>query len=288
MKTIIRIALLAMPGLAHAVDELPEGLRYVEEDQYILNTIQTQLPESRAVDASFLSPEYSPVLSLNQDAKVWVSGWDEGAGYKNSIMVLDYQDGAFDGLTKGDIDLNGQGTISMDELNAVEGVNADWLFPNFSMQGKGGQLRPGATVDLNGGNAISGGTNITFGLAQNAWTGRGINAGNQSGDRNNFWGLDFLNPEASASADINTIEDNSRHVAMLFADESENAVLMGFEDLIRPWGDNDFNDAVFTIYATPEGAFSGSEIATAPVPSLAIMGLIALVLLPRRNKSKGG
>ena len=88
----------------------------------------------------------------------------------NSIMVVQYEDGAFDGLTK-DIDTNGHGTISMNELNRVDGVQADWLFPNFSMQGKGGQLLPGATLDLNEGAPIAAGTNITFGLAANAWGG---------------------------------------------------------------------------------------------------------------------
>ena len=71
---------------------------------------------------------------------------------------------------------------------------------------------------------------------------------------------------------------------MLFADDSQNTVLMGFEDLRRPWGDNDFNDAVFSIYATPEGAFAGSEIATAPAPGLAILGLLGLAFFPRVRK----
>ena len=275
---------LSVPSVAQAIDEVPEALRYVERDDAILNTIAEQLPERRAVNAGFLSDDTSPVLSLNQDAKVWVTGWDEGAGYRNSIMVVQYEDGAFDGLTKGDIDTNGRGTISMNELNRVDGVQADWLFPNFSMQGKGGQLLPGATLDLNEGAPIAAGTNITFGLAANAWRGNSINGQNIGGNGSNYWGLDFLNPEASASADINSREDNSRHVAMLFADDSQNTVLMGFEDLRRPWGDNDFNDAVFSIYATPEGAFAGSEIATAPAPGLAVLGLLGLAFLPRVRK----
>ena len=283
MKRSIAIVLTSLTALPVLANELPEGLRYVDPDPQILSTIRSQLPERTAVNASFLSPEYSPVLSLNQTAKVWVTGWDEGAGYRNSIMALTYGDGAFDGLTKSDIDTNRGGTVSMDELNAVEGVSAAWLFPNFSMQGKGGQLKPGATVDLNGGSALEANTNITFGLAQNAWTGSGINSGNQNGDRANFWGLDFLNPEASSDAALGTFEDNSRHVAMLFSDESQNSVLMGFEDLVRPWGDNDFNDAVFTVYSTPEGAFAGSEISTAPVPGLGVMGFALVLMVAARN-----
>ena len=284
MRKLWLAGMLAGASGAVLANELPDGLRYVDSDSQILSTIANKLPERSAVSADFLDPALSPVLSLNQSAKVWVTGWDEGAGYRNSIMSVTYQDGAFDGLTKSDIDTNGLGSVSMNELNAVEGVTAEWLFPNFSMSGKGGQLDPGATVDLNGGNPLDPGTNITFGLAQNAWTGRGINEGNVSGDRANFWGLDFLNPEASASAVVTSSEENSRHVAMLFADSSQNSVLMGFEDLHRPWGDNDFNDAVFTIYSTPEGAFAGSQISTAPVPGLGVFGLAMVAVVAARRK----
>ena len=266
------------------LDELPEGLRYEAVDHGILNTIATQLPERSAVDTSFLNPDTTPVLNLNQDANVWVTGWDEGAGFKNSVFSVTYSDGAFDGLTKSSIDLNSNGNIEFSEINAVDNVQADWLFPNFSMEGKGGQLNAGATMDVQGGEILSAGTNVTFGLAANAWKGNGV-ADNVA----SYYGLDFLNPEASANGTLGTLEENSRHVAMMFSDDSQTSVIMGFEDLRRPWGDNDFNDATFTIYATPEGAFAGSEIATAPVPGLGVLGLLAFALIPvarRQNKAK--
>ena len=113
------------------LEELPEGLRYEAVDHGILNdTIATQ-PERSAVNTSFLDPSTTPVLSLSQDANVWVTGWDEGAGYKNSVFSVTYSDGAFDGLTKSSIDLNSNGNIEFSEINAVDNVQADWLFPHF-------------------------------------------------------------------------------------------------------------------------------------------------------------
>ena len=61
---------LSIPSVAQAIEEVPEALRYVERDEAILNTIAEQLPERRAANTEFLSDDTTPVLSLNQDAKV--------------------------------------------------------------------------------------------------------------------------------------------------------------------------------------------------------------------------
>ncbi|WP_315983403.1 DUF4114 domain-containing protein [Aliamphritea spongicola] len=63
--------------------------------------------------------------------------------------------------------------------------------------------------------------------------------------------IDFLNPENSSDAYISTgIDEDARHVAMMSSLSATNDYILGFEDLKRPWGDNDFNDAVFRIRPT--------------------------------------
>jgi len=246
----------------------------------LLSDVQTALPERSAVNESFLAEDYSPNLTFSEDAQLAVTFIDEGAGYRNSLGYFEYNSGAFDGLTFGDIDQNRNGNISFNELNAVDGVEADIMFSNFSKQGAGGSLQygdtlvvGGGTLDVNadglemeGGKVFQAGSNVGFFVSANAWNGSGVKGVDQSGDPANYFSMDFLNPEAGASATLGDAGSVSRHTAMMFADASMDAVLVGFEDLRRPGGDNDFNDAVFLVQSNPIEALQGNslEIATAP------------------------
>ena len=77
--------------------------------------------------------------------------------------------------------------------------------------------------------------------------------------------------------------------------EGENQLLLGFEDLRRPYGDNDFNDAVFLIRTNPEDGFQTENLPTvspAPSPGIGFLGSLFLAgagLLTRRKirKTKG-
>jgi hypothetical protein len=266
---------------AQQVVEIPEDLTYVEVDQALVNAIENALPESTDVNQAFLDPAYSPVLPISEDAHLSVTFIDEGAGYRNSLGWFSWSEGVFDGLTKSDIDANNSGIISYDELTAIEGISADWIFPNASLEGAGGSLNTGDSVVINNGDTSAEGTNVSFFLGANTWNGTDV-VGETSGagERNIFYGLDFLNPEALSVSTYGSggLNEDSRHVAMLFADEDRSEVILGFEDLIRPYGDNDFNDAVFIVQADPATALSEANIVTAPLPVMGA-GLFAPVLL---------
>lgn len=243
-------------------------------DAELLSSVETALPESRNVSASFLNPVYTTNLTLGQEAQVSVTFLDEGAGYRNSLGYYVYPSGAFDSMSKGDVDTDGSGIVSVAELDAVSGVEVGWVFPNASAAGKGGSLLAGDTVALGNDRRFSPGTTVGFFLVQNAWQWGSIKAPNAEGTSPQvMFSTDFLNPEAPASAEIgiDSAAGKLRHVALLFADQERSEIIMGFEDLNRTspglnhWGirsDEDFNDAIFTIQSTPISAFKTAGIPT--------------------------
>jgi len=76
-------------------------------------------------------------------------------------------------------------------------------------------------------------------LLRNGWNGNSKQA-------TEGLGLLYSNLELNPEADIKY----RQHTVMLY-DEKRSLFLLGFEDLIRPGGDNDFNDAVFYATANP-------------------------------------
>ncbi|MEM8554067.1 MAG: DUF4114 domain-containing protein [Pseudomonadota bacterium] len=247
------------------------------------------LPESRNVDAAFTNPAYEPYLKLSHDANVFVSFVNEGAGYRNSLGYYTFQNNTFDGLAKTSIDTDASGLVELSELGATDGVDMHWLFPNASKRGSGGDLRAGDTVELNGGSKLSAGTHVGFFLAQNAWDGSRVGLRESGTETQVFYSHDFLNPEAPAQATENDPEllTQTRHVAMLFADNLKSGLILAFEDLNRVdyrenahWyrSDEDFNDAVFYITATPGTPMADTrapDAITAPVPLPSAMVLQA-------------
>ena len=147
----VALALSHIGTTAYATDELPSPLGFRDFGPDMLEDVREALPESRAVDASFLDPAYNPNLRFSQDGQVAISFINEGAGYRNSLGYFTFEDNSFDGLTFGDIDLNGSGNIDFNEINAVAGVEAEYMFPNFSESG-GGRLNYGDSLVIGGGN----------------------------------------------------------------------------------------------------------------------------------------
>ncbi len=284
----LAVSLLSISsGTALAVQVETPDITNVAVDEGVMNAVNSQLIEATNVDAAFLNTDYDPYLTVNQDANVSVTFLDEGAGYRNSLGWMTFDSTAFSGLSKGDIDLDSSGNISLNELNNVDGVNTGWLFANASEYQGGGSLLAGDTAAVGNG-AISAGSSVSFFLGQNSsWGESAVSDGVFTGSDPVFYGLDFLNPEADFTSTIDSSLGNSRHVAMLFADDSQQDVIMGFEDLNRIdryandynyRSDEDFNDAVFTITSDPADAFGDSNIATAPLPPLG-SGLIGLLMV---------
>lgn len=308
----------ALPGQVWAADDATDTLVNIDLNPDLLTELSQALPESQDVNQDFLNPDYNPNISLQEDAHVAVTFLDEGAGYRNSLGYFTYSDSTFDGLSFGDIDSDGSGHIGISELQTVSGINAGMIFNNASERGGGGQLRAGDTVtltgasitnvdgdqfDMVGGSRMDAGTNIGFFVLQNAWNGYQVRGWDTSQpDPLAMYTIDFLNPENSASATIDNSGTYSRHVAMMETMSGENEVILGFEDLVRPGGDNDFNDAVFLVRTDPVTSLFANvptteqvvSLQAAPGPTLGggLSGLLALALgifgLRRRSPRSSG
>jgi hypothetical protein len=300
-KHILRIALasaLLLHGVtsALAIEEKPDTIVNIGLAPDLLSTVQEALPERSAIDQSFLNPSYDPNISLTMDSQLGVTFIDEGAGYRNSLGYFSFSEGAFDGLTFGGIDSDGSGRVSVDELGVLNGVDVGLVFPNASKVGAGGSLLAGDTAVLGGGTVVEGangllmengevfqaGSTVGFFLSANAWTGSNVLGWDgEQGDPNVYYSLDFLNPENSADAILGTTDELTRHTAMMFASTDKDHIIVGFEDLDRRYNsDDDFNDAIFTVWSDPAQAISGSdiEIYAAPAPEVG-RGLAGLVIL---------
>ena len=316
----------ALPLMVSAAEaqEIPENMSNVGLEAQLKQTINDALPEGRAVDAAFLNPTYDANINLSDNAQVSVTFVDEGAGYKNSLGYFTFQNDSFNGLTKGDIDTDGSGVISVNELDAVGGVDTGIVFANASYAGKGGQLTAGDSVVLgggllsmddddyvmNGGTVFDSGTNVGFFLSQNSWTGSGVKGIDTGHDPQVMFTADFLNPEAVGSSMYTStfaIDQQARHTAMLFADDNREEIIMGFEDLNRTnryeneWrisSDEDFNDAIFIVRTNPVTAIANTNIATVgdppvqaapgPIAGFGPIGLIGFMGFTfwRRRKSE--
>lgn len=196
---------------------LPEG-DAINAD--FLNDVNTALPESRPV------PEYHPeyLMGNNEnnivildDAEVWVTFVSEGAGYRNVLAYYTF-----------DRDFPPQSPEDITECFVI--------FPNASFANSGGGLYSGDKVSLG---VFTENTVIGWLLMVDGWKGP---TQESTVGRGLLYSNAILNPEE----DI-----NYRQHSVLLYDEERDVILIGFEDLIRPGGDNDFNDAVFYATANP-------------------------------------
>ncbi len=224
----------------------------------VMTTVGEILPESSNAGAAYVSDTYSPNVVVDALATIDVVFLWEGAGYRNTLGYFTYTDT--------------NGVIAITSSNLI--------IPNVSFPGSG-SLRTGDTFQLkdeNGDQRIfQPGDKVGFFLIANGfgtslvsnWT--YSQAGVPSTDpavnaaRPNeglFTTINQLNPEM-ASGD----EAASRHLAMLWMDgvtgflDGDDFLLCGFEDLNRVRGsDDDFNDCVFIVTATPIEAISETEV----------------------------
>lgn len=293
-----------------SAQQAPKDLTNIGVRQDILETVARQLPESRAVGAEFLNESYFPSLRLDDASHLAVTFVSEGAGYRNSVGYFTYQDNSFDGYSFGDFDSNSSGNISFREMQSSGAVDEiGVLFNNFSGAGTGGVLQAGDTTVIGGGGisltgdnwtmtgdeVFDAGTNVGFFLVANGWNGRRVNGVDNNRDNPTYWSMDFLNPENSPDATVDDISRDTRHLAMLNVSDA-NQVLVGFEDLDRRSGDNDFNDAVFIVRSDPAEALQNSNIpkvSAAPTPAfgagiggMAMAAFVGFGAVRRRRSEK--
>lgn len=294
MLSLLLVSTLSTGAFA-VIAELPPGL-FNEDVSAIKAEADVALPEYLDVDQSYLNTSYNPNLKLIQDAHVYVSFIDEGAGYKNTLGYFTFNDQSFAGLKHGDINTDNSGSgVSLDELLHIDGVEVGLVFPNSSLNGtsglkSGGLLNSGDTISLGSGTLFSADVNLGFFLIQKGWSSwdQTVKSYEDGDDRDPliFYTIDFLNPENGTDDDSlsDSLALNSRHVAMQFASDQE-SIVMGFEDLHRNHGsDDDFNDAIFKVYTDPASSISTTNIPTIPEPAtILILGAGAMLGMKRRN-----
>ncbi|PCJ19410.1 MAG: hypothetical protein COB04_05815 [Gammaproteobacteria bacterium] len=186
--------------------------------------INNALPESE-VNELFLVDDSQSNIHLEEEAEVFITFLHEGAGYKNSFGYFTYDSEA--------------------PPTTTSEVNEIIVFANLSYP----YMAAGDRVSIG---TFPAGTSIGFFLAANGFT---TSTGVKTYSVPYYYTLQILNPEPT--------EILRRHTVLLYDDEVEEVVL-GIEDLNRQSGDNDFNDAVFSIAANPSSAITTSSIIDIP------------------------
>lgn len=197
--------------------------------QDLLDLINNTVPEGSQVprdNPQYIADGIPSDTRLTDSCSVWVTFVHEGAGYRNALGYYVY-------------DLNNP-PASTDDIDSLY-----ILFPNTSFAGSGGGLYSGDKVSL--GN-FSPGTGIGWFLVNNGW-----NSGSQT--VNDVWDTKWSNPAFNTF----TGESTRQHVALLL-DPDREILLLGMEDIARPGGDKDFNDAVFYVTSNPFEAIDEEDI----------------------------
>lgn len=195
-----------------------------------LKLVANSLPEGYRVpvyNPQYITSGYETDLILDKNADVWVTFVGEGAGYRNVLGFYTY-------------DINNPPTVAptADKITII--------FPNVSAAGSGGSLLVGNKVKIG---SFTAGTGIGWVLLANAWNGTKVTSG--------LWQL-FSNPNFNPEAKASDRQHN-----VLLKDPVNQLVILGFEDIRRDYTscDQDFNDAIFYVTASPYDAIRTENIA---------------------------
>ena len=196
----------------------------------VIDFIAVNLPNRHILDhrPDFIDPKYDASLIFREEGDLYVSFAHEGAGYKNAFGYFTF-----------DLDNPPTNRYDLPARNIV--------FPNVSYEGSGGGLERGDRVYLG---KIPANTGVCFFVVPNGWDGANQRVNDQYYTR---YSIDALNKYFRGW-------DPYRHNVLL-ANEPREFLVLGFEDLVRPWGDNDFNDAVFIVEPEP---WSSVDISKTP------------------------
>lgn len=196
-----------------------------------LEMISNAIPENYPVpdfNPQYISSGYDTDVILEDQADVYVTFVAEGAGYRNVLGFYTY-----------DVNNPPAETPSPEDITII--------FPNVSALGSGGGLLTGNKVHIGNFPADTG---IGWVLLANAWYNQTVTSG--------LWQL-YSNPDYNPESDAALRNHN-----VLLEDEENERVILGFEDIRRDYSscDNDFNDAVFYITASPYSAIKTTNFST--------------------------
>ncbi len=217
---------------------VPNYLESQDDDvpQSILTTINSSLPESQPVPSNnpqYIADDVSANTELVSAADVWITFVHEGAGYKNALGFYTYP--------------TNNPPTSPDQI-----TNFQIVYPNVSFLGSGGGLNTGNKVYLG---QFPANTSIGYFLIPDGWKATPqIVEEDQTGNPAKY--------TKYSDKDFNTFTDAAyRSHNVLLNDPVNQILLLGFEDISRPGGDNDFNDAIFYVTANPFTAINTSKLA---------------------------
>ncbi|MEM8893542.1 MAG: LruC domain-containing protein [Bacteroidota bacterium] len=213
----------------HDNDGVPYNLLEVADhiSQDLLDLINSTLPERYPVpvyNPQYLDDDIQTNTMLGDSAEVWVTFVHEGAGWRNTLGYYTYS-------------LDNPPT-SFDDIDSMFIV-----FPNVSFTYSGGDLSSGDKVYLG---SFPANTGIGWFLIPQGWN------GSQVVNRSQI-------KYSDKSFNTFTGEAYSQHTVLL-KDDAREILLLGMEDTSRPGGDNDFNDAVFYVTASPYSAIITDDL----------------------------
>lgn len=198
-----------------------------EVSQSLIDYVHKTLPESVNISESnddYLGENVQLNVELIKTSEVYLTMVDEGAGWKNSLGYYAY-----------DVGNPPSSVYDIDSLVII--------FPNVSQPNA---LKPGDKVLLG---SFPANTGIGYFLIARGW---------------NDEGICLKSHIVFSDAHLNTFTaEEYRQQTILLNYEQEDRLLLGFEDIMRPDGDNDFNDAVFYVTAEP-GAIDISNLPKIP------------------------
>lgn len=240
-------------------------------DPELIERIGISLPESKSV------PTYNPqYLSNNKKniiirtsnpnftgADIWVTFIDEGAGYTNTLgyYVYNLNTDTYDIPTKKENDiwvpLKYEDRDALD-LNGKSILKKTIIFPNASIKGDGGNMRPGDKVklfyDINDKTKkFPNNTGVGFFLIPNGFNQARSNITNK-------------NDRIYTDSIFNSVDggvDSAQSILfydVIGSDDMETKLILGFEDIMRPSGDKDFNDLIIRVTYTPSYSCSTSDM----------------------------
>lgn len=255
MNLLSRIAVVGfLPGVLFAQD-----FTVVIPDE-VKETVGELLPERSNAGAAFISESYDSNLTFNANATVRITFLHEGAGYKNTLGYFTFTEGV-----NGAITINSAGML-IEDLTMPSVVQSGY---GYDLRDAGGSIRTFTSGEKLGFFLIGDGKRRASTIVNN-WVFNYSDSDGQVPDpdpvvnasrgRGLYTTISSLNPE-----NLDGQPEKARHLALIEVPGvagflgGDDFMICGFEDLRRSRNsDEDFNDLVFLVEASPKSAIAGT------------------------------